>query len=189
MRYVKICPRCGRENDELNEACENDGEFLGMVPATIGSDRPSIPSVAPLEEPACAAPPPADPQSATSPHGAASVAVTPRFQQPTHVLYVETAAGVSHEVRNGSVIGQAHPSSAAHIQLEGLPGVNFVHRSHCMFEYRADGWYVAAIAQPNYTNPTFVNQKRIAPGQNVRLRNGDKLALSNVTLNIRIIEL
>ncbi len=40
MRYVKICPRCGKPNDELADSCSDDGEFLGMVPATPSADSP-----------------------------------------------------------------------------------------------------------------------------------------------------
>jgi len=54
---------------------------------------------------------------------------------------------------------------------------------------RPDGWHVIAIAQPEYTNPTFVNQTRLMPGQHALLRNGDRLVLANVPLNVRILEM
>jgi len=183
-RYVKICPRCGHENDELSEACERDGEFLGMVPATPSSKASSGPEASP--EPA------AEPAGTPEPNPSAResvVAATQRFEQPTQALYLETSAGQTLEIRHGNVLGQAHPTSSAHVQLDNLPGLNYVHRSHCLFEFRDNAWHVTAISQPTYTNPTFVNQKRLEPGQSSALRNGDRLILSNLVLNVRIIEL
>ena len=183
-KYVKICPRCGRQNDELSEACEQDGEFLGMVPATS--------AVEVRDEPEAPAPPPDETTKTSAGNSSAcenAVAVTERFEQPAQALYLETSVGQTYEVRHGNVLGQSHPTSSAHVQIEDLPGVNFVHRSHCLFEFRENAWYVTAIAQPAYTNPTFVNRKRLEPGQSAPLHNGDRIILSNVVLNVRIIEL
>lgn len=183
-KYVKVCPRCGHPNDELADACERDGEFLGMVPATLGREESSVPDTVET--------PPAEPAASTAPtssEGQTNVAVTQRFDQPTQALYLETSVGQTYEVRHGNVLGQAHPTSSAHIQLADLPGMNYVHRSHCLFEFRDNAWRVTAIAQPVYTNPMFVNQKRLEPGQHAALRNGDRLILSNVVLNVRIIDL
>lgn len=173
-KYVKICPRCGHQNDELAEACDQDGEFLGMVPSTLLRPEPLPPT-------------PAAPAAAPKPASAPQVAVTQRFDTPTQLLYLETSTGETVQIGHGQVLGQAHPSSSAHVQLHDLPGLNYVHRSHCLFEFVDNAWRITAIAQPEYTNPTFVNGKRIAPGEHAPLRNGDKLMLSNVALSVRII--
>ncbi len=182
-RYVKICPRCGHQNDELAEVCEEDSEFLGMVPASIARETPESAAPQAPDEPPRNTPAPSSNTSLVD------VAVTQRFEQPSIVLYIETSDGKTYEVRHGNVLGQAHPSSAAHIQLEALPDLNYVHRSHCLFEFLDDAWRVRAIAQADYTNPTFVNRTRLEPGQCAVLHNGDKLTLSSVVLSVRIIEL
>jgi len=178
LKYVKICPRCGHANDEFSETCAVDGEFLGMapaVPATGGvSDPVAEGNASATVEPTC---------------GETNQPETQQIGVPSRVLYLDVAANAScHEIHDGWVIGQAHPTSQAEVQLEEIPGINFVHRRHCRFENRDDGWYVIALEQPSYTNPTFINQEKIEPGQARRLRNGDRLGLSNVIVNVRIIE-
>lgn len=177
LKYVKICPRCGHANDEFSETCAVDGEFLGMAPAV----------------PAAATSDSVTEENVSAPAENATVETRqPETQQigvPSRVLYLDIAAnGDCHEIHDGWVIGQAHPTSQAEVQLEGIPGINFVHRRHCRFENREDGWYVIALEQPSYTNPTFINQEKVEPGQGRRLRNGDRLGLSNVIVNVRIIE-
>jgi predicted component of type VI protein secretion system len=49
-------------------------------------------------------------------------------------------------------------------------------------------WHITAIEQQAYTNPTFINQQRVLPGESRPLRNGDRLTLSGVMLTVRIIE-
>ena len=169
MRYVKVCPRCGAENDEMAEICLRDGEFLGMVPAT-----PAAPAraEAPLPAPASASP-------AAEPVRAGGV---------DPVLYLENAAtGECHLLRPGWVVGQEHPESVAEVQLGERPGIQFVHRRHCRFLHGEGVWEVEALEQPDYTNPTLVNRRRVPAGARMALRNGDSLALSGVQFTVRII--
>jgi hypothetical protein len=179
--YIKICPRCGHENHEFADACEIDGEFLGIVPA--------VPAPEKSEEKKVPEPLPEKPSIEKTPGtlSLGDIPVTERFEKPTQALYLETSIGQTYEVPPGGVLGQTHPSSSAQVQLNDIPGVNYVHRSHCLFEYIDNGWRVTALPQPDYTNPTFVNSKRLEPGEQAPIRNGDKLTLSNITLNVRII--
>ena len=198
MRYVKVCPRCGYKNDELAEACEKDGEFLGMTPATADTAPPAQPAANPAvtppirECPAPSAPAPAAPAPAAPavPARPAPATVTQRFAEPTALLYLDMpATGQCHEIRDGWTVGQAHPTSPAQVQLSNIPGANYIHRNHCRFDFREGRWQVTALPQPEYTNPTFVNQQRLTAGQTTLLRNGDRLTLANVVLNVRIIEI
>lgn len=189
--YVKICPRCGHCNDELASACDKDGEFLGMVPAIPASSapRPVEPAAKPEPKPEPERPalaPDAMPDSAEAPIEPATV--TAATLGKTLYLDVEGAAQY-YQVRDGWVVGQAHPTSTAEIQLSNLPGVNYVHRRHCMFEYADGGWRVKTLLQPDYTNPSFLNDQRITPGESVKIQNGDKLRFASVTLRIRIMDL
>lgn len=188
LRYVKICPRCGRHNDEFSEACDQDGEFLGMVPATPADSAPPEPVLKPTQPPQQVKPADA-PQTEVAPESEQEP-VTSRLEEVRHRLYLEVQpSGQCYEVSNGDIVGQAHPTSPAKVQLENVPGVNYVHRNHCSFEYRDNRWHVTAIAQQSYTNPTFVNQQRLGPGQSAPLSNGDRLMLSNVPLHVRVVEM
>lgn len=215
MRYVKICPRCGTQNDELSDSCAADGEFLGMVPAT---PAPKCAGEPPLPQPG-AVPVVHEGDSRFAP-GGPSAAVNTRADQQQRAektsdapepcprepdreaeaesepelearpaLFLESGGGGQvFEVHEGDVIGQAHPSSNAQIQLADLTGIGYVHRNHCSFAFRDKTWQVTAIAQQTYTNPTLVNQQRLSPGESRPLRNGDRLTLSGLTLAVRIIE-
>jgi len=180
--YIKICPRCGHRNDELASACEKDGEFLGMVPAIpAGAAPPLANNDAPLQNVTAAPPAPTAPAKPAAETAAAL---------PSKALYLDVeGAAQYYQIRNGYVVGQAHHTSTADIQLANLPGVNFVHRRHCVFEFRDNEWTVTTLSQPDYTNPSFLNEVRIAPGERVTINNGDKLRFASVTLRIRIIDL
>lgn len=169
IRYIKRCPRCRFESDELSEICEACGEFLGMVPA----------------EPASAAPPP---RKAAESAPVRPVVMPLSMPASPPALYLEAAeGGRCLDVKDGWVLGQQHETSAAEIQLADLDGVSFVHRAHCRFTLRDSGWYVMPIEQPAYTNPTMLNGKRLLPGAETRLRNGDRLTLAKLTLHVRIV--
>ena len=166
LKYVKECPRCARMNDEVSEACSDCGEFLGMIPAIPRPEAPPEPS------------PPATPPPLPQREAPAS---------PAQALYLDLD-GACHEIRDGYVVGQQHPTSQADVQLGDLDGINYVHRSHCRFELRDDGWYVTALEQPTYTNPTYVNQRALAAGEACVLHNGDRLRLAGVTLHVRVVQ-
>ena len=165
LKYVKECPRCGRVNGELSEACGDCGEFLGMVPAAPLREIPP--------EPPSPAPPPLPQREPPA--------------APARALYLDVG-GECHEIKDGYVVGQQHPTSQADLQLSGLEGINYVHRRHCQFGLRADGWYVTVLEQQSYTNPTYVNQRALAVGEACLLRNGDRLRLAGVTLHVRVVE-
>jgi len=170
-KYVKVCPRCGRVNDEFSEVCEDDGEFLGMVPATQAANLP-----------------PSDPEPAAASEDMESHGDPAPQAGPVQVLYLDAGdGGRCYEIHNGWTIGQAHATSTAQVQLTNLPGLQYVHRRHCQFELGDDGWHVVAVAQPAYTNPTLVNSRALAPGERVPVRNGDRLTLSSLTFSVRIL--
>jgi hypothetical protein len=158
-----------------------------MVPAITADSAPPEPAPKMKQQ----SPKPAEQVQAKAPEPAATAEpVTSRLMEVRHRLYLEVQpSGQCYEISNGDVMGQAHPSNTAKVQLENVPGINYVHRSHCSFEYRDERWFVTAIAQPSYTNPTFVNQQRLGPSQSAPLSNGDRLLLANVALHVRIVEM
>jgi len=166
-------------NDEEADVCAQDGEFLGMVPAAPAPECPSAKAPPVVEANAAPAPSPAPP-SATLSQGSVS-ATDP-------VLYLDCeGGGQCHAVRPGWTVGQAHASGTAEVQLSGMPGVQYVHRRHCRFEYQGDIWYLCPLPQTEYTNPTTINGRSVAPGERAAVRNGDRIALAGVRLTARIL--
>lgn len=191
--YVKICPRCGHRNDELASICEKDGEFLGMVPAAPAHAAPPEPvdtSTAQQLGPEEVARGGPERDAAETGAGTGRHVVLSPASMPGKALYLDVdASGQYYQVRDGWVVGQSHSSSPAEIQLSGLPGINFVHRRHCAFEFADNEWRVKPLPQADYTNPTFLNEKRLLTGKSFPLRNGDVLRCASVTLRVRIIDL
>jgi len=173
MRYVKICPRCGHLNNEEADICDQDGEFLGMVPAAPAPDRPAdpVPAIAP----------------AAAEQSSPSDAPIPPKTDP--VLYLDCeGSGQCHAIRPGWTVGQAHDSSTAEAQLAGIQGVQYVHRRHCRFEHDDGIWYLCPLPQTDYTNPTTINGRAVAPGERAAVRNGDRIALAGVRLTARMLQ-
>ncbi len=184
MKYVKICPRCGHQNGELAEVCDKDGEFLGMVPATPAAPRPAAPEPAPAAAPAVQASPAAPVAPAPADPGTRAESAPPA----PAILYLDCEdSGQCHAIRPGWIVGQSHPTSTAEAQLAQTPGIQFVHRRHCRFDCEDGQWYVTPIPQADYTNPTSVNNRRVAPGVRMPVRNGDRLMLAGVGLTVRIL--
>ena len=183
MRYVKTCPRCGYLNDEEADVCVQDGEFLGMIPAVPAPDRPSETVFLTAGTNADSVSPPtpqAEPFAAASPAPASAA-------EP--MLYLDCeGSGQCHAIRPGWTVGQSHASSNAEAQLSGISGVQYVHRRHCRFEYEDGLWYLCPLPQPNYTNPTTLNGRPVAPGERAAVRHGDRIVLAVVRLTVRMLQ-
>ncbi len=175
MRYVKTCPRCGHLNDEEADVCPQDGEFLGMVPAVPAPDRPPEKVLPPFVN---------DIDSASSPQ-----TDSPAAPKSDPVFYLDCeGGGQCHAIRPGCTVGQAHASGTAEAQLSGIPGVQYVHRKHCRFEHEDGIWYLCPLPQTDYTNPTTINGRAVAPGERAAVRNGDRIALAGVRLTVRVLQ-
>ncbi len=179
MSRIKRCPKCGHRNPEQADLCEVCGEFLGLVMPETVSDPVEPEPVVP--DPADGSPP-ATPERATRMETAAP-----------SLLYLElpTPAGHrSYPVRSGQIVGQAHPTSLAQVQIEPLPGVDRIHRQHGRFDWRDGEWRVTALDQrlfgSDFTNSTVLNGQRLAPGDSYPLGNSDRLALAGVLFTVRI---
>ena len=183
MRYVKTCPRCGYLNDEEADVCAQDGEFLGMIPAVPAPDRPSEKVLPPLENETVSA-------SAQPEQGDRPVAASPdSVPAADPVLYLDCeGSGQCHAVRPGWTVGQSHASSSAEAQLSGIPGVQYVHRRHCRFEYEDGLWYLCPLPQADYTNPTTINGRPVAPGERAAVRHGDRIVMAVVRLTVRMLQ-
>lgn len=170
--FVKICPQCQAINPEYENICTQCGQFIGM----------ETPVARPQPKPAAKAKPKTAPPAATQ-----------RFDPAAVCFYLEApGSDTVYTIHHGDVLGQAHPSSAAQVQIDAnLQGSEFIHRQHCRFECKDGIWYVTALDQKafqrDFTNPTFVNQHRLAPNTRQALKDGDRLGLSGVFLQVKII--
>jgi hypothetical protein len=181
-RHVRICPICGRPNDETAMACENDSEYLGDVGAVWLEDSP------PAQAPAAAPAPTPAPAPAPAHVPLSDPALQAALQEACSYLKLHLPAmNLDFDVADGHTIGQAAPGSLAEIQLPPMQDISLVHRRHCRFVYRDRNWHIIPLENPEYTNPTFVNQNRVYP-ENLSppLRDGDRIILARTTLIVRI---
>ncbi len=178
---VRICPRCGRTNPEYENVCTGCDQFIGMEPATAAPPTPAAdpePDPKPAARQAAAEAPPAQ--------------ATRRWQPRSEGLYLRLAdTGLTLTAGPGDVLGQAHPASDAALQVPStVDGSAYLHRRHCRFLQEQGRWLVLALDQAefgsDFTNPTFVNGQRLAPGERRPLADRDQLRLSGLTFELRI---
>lgn len=197
--FVKICPKCGHANPEYENACTVCSYFIGMetpvaanaVPAKSAQSRADEHARAKDAQSANASSIPQQSAVDTSPDNAASATPARRFAARPSLYLQASGSEQVFEICDGWVVGQAHPTSTAQLQLRDLPSITYVHRQHCQFSLREATWHITALDQSprgrDFTNPTLVNQTKLAPGDTHPLRNGDQLSLAGVKLVVRII--
>ncbi|CAK0761492.1 putative FHA domain-containing protein [Gammaproteobacteria bacterium] len=171
--YVKACPRCSQVNPEYQSLCEVCGYFIGLEsaqpdPAAVQSGVPSSTDTSDT---------PLDASSSTT------AGLYLEIEEPAPLMRIES----------GWVLGQAHVSSQAQVQLPAhLAGCRYVHRRHVRFDYLAPAWFVTAIDQRpfgrGFTNTTTLNGQVLGPGERRNIRDGDELHLAELVLRIRILK-
>lgn len=172
--FVRVCPRCRQVNPEYQNVCTACNQFIGMEPTVPSSSAPAA-------------------QTAGGPEKSTPVQATRRFVPANDSFYLQLpGSDLVLTVRSGAVLGQAHPSNDAALQIpEEIEGCEFVHRRHCRFELRERSWMVTALDQKeldsDFTNPTYVNESLVTAGSSRTLNNGDRLRLSGITLLVKII--
>lgn len=177
MSCIKSCPKCGHRNPEPADLCEACEEFLGLVaPETVADPEPEqvIPDLTAL---------------ASTP--AASGRVTQVESTAPSLLYLESPAGHrTYSVKSGDIVGQAHATSTAQVQIESLPGAQCIHRQHGRFDWRDGQWYVTTLDQrsfgSDFTNSTVLNGHHLAPGTSQPIQPGARLVLAGVLFTVRI---
>lgn len=196
--FVKICPKCGHANPEYENACTVCAYFIGME-SPVAANTAAVQSTpsrgdenTSSGETNTAEAPSIDEHSAAADASHEAAAAPARRFAARPSLYLQPIGSEQiFEVRDGWIVGQAHPGSTAQLQLQDLPSISYVHRNHCQFSLREATWYVTAIDQAprgrDFTNPTLVNHTKLAPGETHLLRNGDQLSLAGVKLVIRIL--
>jgi len=182
--FIKICPKCGHHNPEYENACTLCTDFIGMetpIPAPPSASEPQPGGDGVVEH-----------QSADQAQASTEAAPQAAVAQPQPTLYLQVLGSEQiFEVRDGWVVGQAHASSTADLQLRDLPGVHYLHRNHCRFSCLNGDWQITPTDQRqfgrDFTNPTAVNQATLTAGEAHGIKNGDQLSLANLKLVVRII--
>lgn len=195
---IKICPKCGHANPQHEIACTVCAYLISReIPVSASAAQVGLATAPPRAAstpklPAADAPAPLAQDDAAIPDSPSHAAPVRRRFAARPSLYLQ-ASGTERvfEVGDGWIAGQAHPTSTAQLQLRDLPSVTYVHQQHCQFTLREATWHVTALDQAAHghdlTNPTLVNQIKLAPGDTHALRNGDQLSLAGVKLAVRIL--
>lgn len=162
-------------------------------PAAAAAPTPAEPVVAEPRVPPPTPPAPPDapaPVSEAGPPPAAPTPVAPR-PLPRARLVLEGGAEVVVSPSRESVIGRADPNAGLmpEVDLSALPNVlttarKSVSRRHARIRPQADGYYLSE--EPGVANGTFVNKRRLTPGEPVRLSDGDELAFGRAVLVFRL---
>ncbi len=78
------------------------------------------------------------------------------------------------------ILGRTYADSVADIDLEQYEASKYgVSRRHARFKRQGDKWQIDDL---NSLNGTFVNDKKLKPGQPVTLKDGDRIKLSQLNL-------
>lgn len=97
-------------------------------------------------------------------------------------LRISIRAGVSHRemklAASRIVIGRAAPGQEDPPQIDLSPD-DSVSRRHAEIQWVGEGYSILDLES---TNGTWVNGKRIAPGQPVRLKDGDHVAVGRLSV-------
>ncbi|RJX18589.1 MAG: FHA domain-containing protein [Desulforudis sp.] len=170
---VKICPLCGYKNSEFARLCKNKNIDC-RNPLNRVNPQP-------------------DPDVSAEEHPVDSPEESPREENESQFASGSDEAslvlelpGMTLEIQPNDVLGRTFPGSIATKQVDGMPGINFMHRRHCSFACVAGQWQVIAIPGERFTNPTQVNGVSVPPGTARGLRDGDRLQLSGVNFSVRI---
>jgi hypothetical protein len=150
------------------------------IPPVAAPSAPAAPAVA---EHRVSAPAPPTPPVPPAPVAARPLARA----RLVHEAGAEVVLSPSHD----SVIGRADPKAgiAPEVDLSALPNVlaterKSVSRRHARIRPQPDGYYLSEEA--GVANGTFVNKRRLTPGEPVRLDDGDELAFGRAVLVFRL---
>lgn len=147
-RAVKMCPKCGTENEAFAILCGHAGcgETIDVI-AVIQRGSPTSASRAP-EPPPSAAP-----------------TVVPQNSAPPKLLLL--VGQQTFECRSGDVLGRAG-NLACHV----FAGIQTVSARHAALELRAGIWHVVNLPLPpdrTAKNLTALDNREIPPGQSAPL--------------------
>lgn len=207
MNYIKICPRCGHQNDERASACAGqdcDELLLGIKPEPIPAQAHPVPHkqderANPSPFAAQSAPEviqlpdvddiPDDPASDRTPdsiqktRGVGKAFLTLQFSQGGRVFTIQ----------DQQVLGRNDGSddpNRVNIPADAGIDVGCVSRRHCRFHVREGQWYVTAlhdaVSELHAPNPTWLGAEKLSVNTPYPLRHGDLLTLANIQLRIHL---
>jgi hypothetical protein len=158
MDLVKLCPACNEENpvsEVICRVCMTDLTSVSPVPAGSGKTQAVSEDAAPPEKSGKDAAEPDLPSGRT-------------FHSPA-VLTLRLPDGRSIPVASGGILGR---NGDAPIFFQDFRTVS---RRHAKVDLRGGTWQIEDLQS---TNGTWVNGKRLMPGQTCPLKGGDAVALS-----------
>ncbi len=146
------------------------------APASIAAPPAAKPASAPVAKPASVPPPVMPPPAAK-----------PAVVKPVFVLRHPDGAIALPEDRNECVVGRPDPATGAipEINLGPLDLARSLSRRHARLLVAAGG--ISLREEPGVSNGTWINGERLAVGQTVALKPGDKLRFGAIELELGLL--
>lgn len=102
---------------------------------------------------------------------------------PKIILEYVGSPSFSLQVEGGQTVGRYDPESKTHVQITGVPNLDWVSREHIQIITTVAGW---AVIDRNSFNGTYLNGVKLTPGAPYPIKNGDYLILASTTFVVRI---
>ncbi|MDR2179109.1 MAG: FHA domain-containing protein [Synergistaceae bacterium] len=161
MNLVKLCPACNEENPVSEVICR-----VCMT---------NLASVSPVPAGSAKAPPERrdEPEKTDKPDKIEEIAesgpASPRTLHAPAVLTFQLPNGRAVPVGSGEILGRSGERSLFFQDFQT------VSRRHAKVDFRDGGWQIEDLQS---TNGTWINGRRLDPGQPCPLKTGDVVALS-----------
>ena len=164
------CPNCGHWNEAGSRFCEECGLELPQESSAPAYSVPVRPATSQDSAPAV----PAVPAVPDQPLVPVADAVPVAYAGPHLVL---KSTGSIFKLGSAAVIGRENP--ALQIDLEGYPDGQYISHRHAQVVKMDDKFYVEDLGSANHT---WVNEIKLAQGQQEPLKDGDTIKLGKIEL-------
>ena len=207
------CPKCNAPNEDGAGFCDQCGNNLaGLSAAPSFQPPPSVGSAASSGNvcPSCGAAvipgeafcdscgaalssstPPAQPQQFTPPPPISPPVNSPGFGSSSVPVAGRIVLGngqsISLSGKTSYLIGREDPVSGIFPEVDTTPSGGDeagVSRRHAEIIQQGSHWFVQAL---NTTNPTFVNQQKVAPNSRLPLNPGDQIRLGKWVATFQVV--
>ena len=158
------CPSCGAAVIPGEAFCDNCGAAISSGPSNSVGVAPPPPVVQPVVNPV-----------GVMPQGQPTFAPAPAASAGR--IEFSNGQSVTLSGKNSYLIGREDPVSGIFPEVDTTPSGGEeagVSRRHAEIIQQGAQWFVQAL---NTTNPTFVNQQKVAPNTRLPLNPGDQIRL------------
>ncbi len=177
--FVKVCPKCTHTNPEYLSQCERCQLLIAHV-AAIPESGGEIADEAHVTK---------DSDIATvrqeSIDSTELELKSKNELMSAHFYLAMTKHKEIYTIYHESFLGLENP-----IPNEIL-GAEYCHQKHCQFILKGKCWFVVAVSQEtfggDFTNPSYLNQKRLPLDTPYPIVNGDNLSLCDIAFKVKVV--